>query len=265
MASFFTVELSEPRFERDHLRLITVKSNALQKRADISVFVPPVPFSELKGMVILLHGVYGSHWAWTLKGGVHHTALQLINENKIPPMMLVMPSDGLFGDGSGYVPHLSEDYEKWIVEDVPKVVEEEIVGHPLPLFVTGLSMGGYGALRLGAKYSNLFRAFSGHSSITEFTQLRHFVKDFEGLQASTQITDSVIDTILVHRHHLAPFQFDCGRSDVLIEANRALHQALQTHQISHQYREFEGGHEWPYWEKHIADSLLFFSQFCNTI
>lgn len=265
MASFFTVELSDSRFERDYLRLITIKSNALQKRADISVFVPPVPLSELKGMVILLHGVYGSHWAWTLKGGVHHTALQLINEDKIPPMILVMPSDGLFGDGSGYVPHLSEDYEKWIVEDVPKIVEKEIVGRTLPLFITGLSMGGYGALRLGAKYSNLFRAFSGHSSITEFNQLQHFVKDFDGLQASATITDSVLDTILAYRHHLSPFQFDCGHSDVLLDANRVLHQALQTHQISHQYYEFEGGHEWPYWEKHIADSLLFFSQFCNTI
>ncbi|RDB05441.1 alpha/beta hydrolase [Runella aurantiaca] len=262
MSQFFTVELSDPRFESDNLRLITVKSMALNKRADISVFVPSVPVSELKGMVILLHGVYGSHWAWTLKGGVHKTAHRLINENKMPPMLLVMPSDGLFADGSGYVPHVSEDYEKWIVEDVVSVVTQQIAGRPLPLFITGLSMGGYGAMRLGAKYSDRFRAFSGHSSVTELGQLSQFVEDFDRLLSSVQTQESVLESILQHKATLPPFWFDCGTDDILIEYNRHLHQALVQHGIDHQYNEFSGGHEWPYWEEHIVDSLLFFGRFC---
>ena len=259
---FFTVELSEPRFESDNLRLITVKSPALKKRADITVFVPEVPLSELKGMVILLHGVYGSHWAWTLKGGVHKTAERFIAENKLPPMLLVMPSDGLFADGSGYVPHESEDYEKWIVEDVPNVVIEQITGRPLPLFITGLSMGGYGALRLGAKYPDKFSAFSGHSSVTELGQLRQFAEDFQGLQSAVQTQESVLESILQHKATLPPFRFDCGREDILIEHNRQLHHSLVRHGIEHQYNEFPGGHEWPYWEEHIAESLLFFGSLC---
>lgn len=263
MSRFFTVELSDPRFESENLRLITVKSPALKKRADISVFVLDVPLSEIKGMVILLHGVYGSHWAWTLKGGVHKTAQRLINEGRIPPLLLVMPSDGLFGDGSGYVPHHIDDYEKWIVEDVVKVVKEQISGRELPLFITGLSMGGYGALRLGAKYPNKFRAFSGHSSITEFGQLRQFMEDFESLVASTQSQESALETILKNRLTLAPFRFDCGSEDILIEPNRQLHQALIKYQIEHAYEEFSGGHEWAYWEKHVVDSLMFFGSFCR--
>lgn len=262
MSQFFTVELSDPRFESDNLRLITVKSPALNKRADISVFVPDVPVSELKGMVILLHGVYGSHWAWTLKGGVHQTAQKLINENKMPPMLMVMPSDGLFADGSGYVPHVSEDYEKWIVEDVVSVVTQQIAGRPLPLFLTGLSMGGYGAMRLGAKYSDRFRAFSGHSSVTEFGQLSQFMEDFDRLLSVVQTQESVLETILQHKATLPPFRFDCGKEDILIEYNRQLHEALIQHGIDHQYNEFSGGHEWPYWEEHIVDSLLFFGRFC---
>ena len=258
MSQFFTVEISDPRFESDNLRMITVKSPALKKRADISVFVPDVPLSEIRGMVILLHGVYGSHWAWTLKGGVHKTAQRLINEGKIPPLLLVMPSDGLFGDGSGYVPHQIEDYEKWIVEDVINVVKEQIFGRDLPLFITGLSMGGYGALRLGAKYSDRFRAFSGHSSITDFDQLSQFVEDFEELVALVQTQESVLESILLHKATLSPFRFDCGSDDILIEPNRKLHQALVQHGVEHHYEEFSGGHEWPYWEKHIVDSLLFF-------
>lgn len=262
MPHFFTVELSDPRFESDNLRLITVKSPALKKRADITVFVPNVPASDLKGMVILLHGVYGSHWAWALKGGVHKTAERLIKEGSLPPMLLVMPSDGLFADGSGYVPHVSEDYEKWIVEDVPNVVIEQLTGSPLPLFITGLSMGGYGAMRLGAKYFDTFMAFSGHSSVTELGQLNQFVEDFDGLLSVVQTQESVLESILQHRATLPPFRFDCGRDDILIEPNRQLQQALVQHGIDHQYEEFSGGHEWSYWEKHVVDSLLFFGRFC---
>jgi putative tributyrin esterase len=262
MPNFFTVELSDPRFESDNLRMITVKSPALRKRADISVFVPDVPLSDLKGMVILLHGVYGSHWAWTLKGGVHKTAQRLIDEGEIPPMLLIMPSDGLFGDGSGYVPHTTENYEKWIVEDVVNVVMEHISGKELPLFITGLSMGGYGALHLGAKYPTKFRAFSGHSSITDLAQLEGFLEDFEGFSTEVQSQESVLESLLKNKVSLSPFRFDCGREDILIDHNRLLHQALTKHQIPHQYQEFSGGHEWPYWEKHVADSLCFFGQYC---
>jgi enterochelin esterase-like enzyme len=263
MSQFFTVELSDPRFESDHLRLITVKSPTLKKRADISIFVPDVPLPAIKGMVILLHGVYGSHWAWALKGGVHKTAHRLIIEGKLPPLLLVMPSDGLFGDGSGYVPHPTEDYEKWIVEDVINVVKEQISGRELPLFITGLSMGGYGALRLGAKYPALFRAFSGHSSITEFEQLSQFVEDFESVSSTAQTQESVLESMLKSKSILPPFRFDCGSDDPLLEANQVLHEALVQHGIEHRYEEFPGGHEWTYWEKHIVDSLLFFGSLCR--
>ena len=29
--------------------------------------------------------------------------------------------------------------------------------------------------------------------------------------------------------------------------------------VPHVYEEFPGGHEWPYWERHLADSLRFFA------
>ena len=61
---FATVELSDPRFERDGLRVVTVKSAALGRRGDVSVYVPPGG-SEPLPLVILLHGVNGSHWSWS--------------------------------------------------------------------------------------------------------------------------------------------------------------------------------------------------------
>ena len=77
-------------------------------------------------LVILLHGVYGSHWCWSLKGGAHRTADHLVRTGQIRPMVLAMPSDGLWGDGSGYLPHNARNFERWILDDVPKAVAEAL-------------------------------------------------------------------------------------------------------------------------------------------
>src|SRR5438270_5427276 len=94
-----TLQLSDPRFASEGLHYVTVKSAALGGRGDISVWLPP-GIDELVELplVILLHGVYGSHWAWTMNGGAHRTAARLVSERAIRPMALVMPSDGLWGD-----------------------------------------------------------------------------------------------------------------------------------------------------------------------
>ena len=262
MTKFFTTEIAN--FQ--NLDFITVKSNALNKRADITVFNPSKNNIEAKSLpiVILLHGVYGSHWAWAMKGKVHETALKLIEEGKIKPMVLVMPSDGLFGDGSAYVPHKTENYEKWIVKDVIEVVKEQIpqVDEASPIFIAGLSMGGFGALRLGAKYPKKFKAFSGLSSITHFDQMKQFVSDFEALSAVAQEKDGVIDWMLKNKAELPPFRFDCGSEDILIEENRKLHADLIQNNIPHIYQENSGEHSWEYWTEHIAETLEFFNSFC---
>ena len=107
---FRTVELSDPALESGGLRMMTVKSPALRRRGDLTLWVPG-RVTEGMPLVVLLHGVYGSHWAWALKGAAHVTAAALMEAGEIPPMVLAMPSDGLWGDGSGYVKHASgEDY-----------------------------------------------------------------------------------------------------------------------------------------------------------
>lgn len=258
-SQFFTTETAP--FQGLHF--ITVKSNALKKRADLTVYAPQNTEGVLP-IVVLLHGVYSSHWAWAMKGKVHETAQKLIDDGQIKPMLLVMPSDGLYADGSGYVPHKTENYEQWIVEDVVQVVKEQFTQatDESPVFITGLSMGGFGALRLGAKYPSVFRAFSGLSSITHFNQIGEFVADFKQLQADALEKDGVLDWILKNKDILPPFRFDCGSEDILIEHNRKLHFDLEKNQIPHIYQEFSGGHSWDYWAEHIAETLLFFNQFC---
>lgn len=262
-SKFKTTEISDPRFESDNLRFITVKTSNLKGRGDICLFVPNVALSKDTPLVVLMHGVYGSAWIWSQKAGVHRTAQKMIEDKEIEPMIIAMPSDGLWGDGSAYLPHNSLDFEKWIAEDVITAVREniDVVTVNSPVFISGLSMGGYGALRIGAKYPETFKGISGHSSITNLPQMALFVEEGLGNYQQENIeNESVFSLMEKNQTVLPPVRFDCGVDDLLIAHNRTLHQQLETANIPHVYEEFSGKHEWVYWETHIKDTLRFFNQ-----
>ncbi len=262
MSKFKTTEISDPRFEANHLRHITVKSKHLKNRGDITVFVPPGDDLTDLPIVILLHGVYGSHWIWSQKTGIHLKMESWIENGDIAPMIIAMPSDGLWGDGSAYLPHKNSDFEKWIVEDVPNAVAELIpqASNQSKLFIAGLSMGGFGALRLGIKYHNKFSGVSGLSSITVVDEMALFVEEPLDVYSQEEAeNESVYATVLKHKNSLPPFRFDCGEEDELIEGNRKLHQQLSDLNIAHTYKENPGKHEWIYWETHIKETIAFFN------
>lgn len=264
MSHFRTLEISDGRFECNNLRFMTVKSANLRGRGDICIFTPPgVAAEEVLPVVLLLHGVYGSAWAWTHNAGVHLQAMNLIVSGTIPRMIIAMPSDGLWGDGSGYLAHNNLNFERWIVEDVLQALAEKLPGatKESPLFIAGLSMGGFGALRIGAKYGKRFRGISGHSSITNLRQMSLFVEEEVACYAQQDKTDEdVFETISKYRSDLPPLRLDCGAQDQLIVHNRLLHSQMLEQGIEHVYCEYPGGHEWSYWEKHVGESLLFFAQ-----
>jgi putative tributyrin esterase len=264
VSRFRTLEISNPQYEANNLRFITVKTPNLKGRGDICVFVPPnIKKTDTVPVVILLHGVYGSAWSWAHQAGVHLKANELIKQGTLPPMIIAMPSDGMWGDGSAYLPHNSYNFEKWIIGDVIDAVIESIDGATAksPLFISGQSMGGFGALRIGAKYGHRFRAISAHSAITALPQMRLFVeeklKDYVQLNS---IDEDLAATFKYYRHQLPPIRFDCGDFDLLVSYNRELHKMMNREGIPHTYGEHSGEHEWPYWTEHIIDSLKFFAR-----
>ena len=267
MGLYRNVELSDPRYEAGGLRHLTFRSEALGRRGDVTVFVPP-GCGDARGLpaVLLLHGVYNSHWAWSMQGGAHATALAMIEKGEIEPVVLLMPSDGLWGDGSGYLPHPSADYERWVMADVVGCCREALtcLGAESQLFVAGQSMGGYGALRLGAKYAAVVAAFAAHSAVTDPRQLSRYVTEPLSLYGKAAGGEEALPLYWLrkNRDHLPPFRFDCGTGDDLIGANRRLHRSLMEEGVSHVYEEFGGGHDWDYWREHIADTLRFF-QSCS--
>lgn len=258
------IEISEPRFESNNLRFITIKTSALRGRGDCCVFVPPgIQEDSSCPVVILLHGVYGSAWSWPFRTGVHIKVMKLIKEGRLPNMVIAMPSDGLWGDGSAYLPHNSLDFENWIATDIPNAMEQMISGvtEKSCFFISGLSMGGFGSLRIGAKYSEKFKAIAAHSAITSLSQMSLFVEeDLLNYSQKNPIDEDLLLTFLKHRNQLPPIYFDCGLDDHLLSYNRILDQSMNENGIPHIYKEFKGAHEWTYWEKNILNSLFFFNE-----
>jgi S-formylglutathione hydrolase FrmB len=166
----------------------------------------------------------------------------------------------LFGLGSGYVKHAAGDFRAWILDEIPLLAATALdaVSPESPLALAGLSMGGFGALLLGARHGDRVRAVAGLSSITDFSQMKMFVGDISGYDVADD-DRSVLDAILANRSALPAIHFDCGDTDPLIEPNRALHAALVDAGVDHSYVEYPGGHEWPYWESHIGAALQFVS------
>ena len=259
--STLRLEASDPSLAAAGLQFLTVRSAALGRRADLTLFVPAgAAGREDVPVVTLLHGVYGSHWAWAFKGGAHRTAARLVDAGAWPPMVLAMPSDGLWGDGSGYLPHATEDPERWVVDEVHAAVLQvaPCCSTRSPRFIGGYSMGGWGALRLVAKHPGVFQAASVHSSMTLAGQFDALVSQPRTAWSDAPADSSAWSALRGSRGPLPPLRLDCGLEDPFLDANRELHAQLLGAAIAHDYQEFPGGHDWPYWTLHLEDSLRFF-------
>lgn len=260
MSRFRNVVQSEP-LPQSGVRLVTLYSPALRRRAEMSVWLPERYAAEPLPLLILLHGVYGSHWNWWALGHVHVTARAMIQAGTIRPFAIAMPSDGLWGDGSGYVPHRDFDAEAWVMEDVPACLAEVFPAiRTEHFYLGGLSMGGFGALRLGMKHPKKVLGISAHSAVTRLEDLApHVSEPIEEYRFSGAEKTEIGHWAKRNRVHLPPIRFDCGRDDALLGANRALHAMLLERGIPHRYEEHDGGHTWEYWRAHVHSTLRFVS------
>ncbi len=240
---------------------LTVHASSLKGRGTISCYNA---YSEGRDLpiVILLHGVYGGHWVWMNMGGVHDVYDRLRVDNNMDEMLLVMPEDGSYYAGSGYLP-LSNgyDFERWIMEDMLETVIQRVpaVSNRSRLYITGLSIGGYGALRLGAKYANRFNGISAHSAITDIKEMSLFVKEELSIYHCEDPNETdVLYWFKRNKQHLPPMRIDCGENDELYAGNLKFSQQLNDAQIDHTFLTSTGGHEWPYWHRMVEHTLRFF-------
>jgi enterochelin esterase-like enzyme len=253
---FWSFDASEPVADTGGIRFATAGSPALGRRADVSIYVPPEtpPGAPL---VILLHGVMGSHWHWATAGGAHVALQQLVDDGAVRPMVLAMPSDGLWRIGSGYIPRPGEDAEAWIRDEVPAIAD---LLHPgageAGVCIGGNSMGGFGALRLAGLHPDRYVAAAGMSSVTDVARLASLTGD----PYPESSGEGALASVLTRAPTLPPLRLDCGTADDLLADNRALHDALLASGIEHEYTEFAGGHDWGYWRARLQELFDFFER-----
>ncbi|EIK45866.1 putative esterase [Cellvibrio sp. BR] len=257
------IEQSNPEYLAEHFQLLTVQSSHLNRRCDISVFNAHPDGKDLP-IVILLHGVYGNHWVWSGLGGVHKAYSDEYAKGGLSQMILVMPSDGGFYGGSAYLPLANgENYEKWIVEDViTAVIKCNPSASPASnVYIAGLSMGGYGALRLGAKYPTIFKGISAHSSITDIREMALFVNDELSIYDCENPQESeLLYWIKRHKNSLPPIRFDCGIDDQLYQGNLNFNKNIQGIGNIAELETLPGKHEWDYWHNNVKRSFIFFNK-----
>lgn len=255
------LEVTNPKFGRENTKNITVHSSYLHNRQNISIYNPYSKAIDLP-VIILLHGVYGNHWSWMDLGGVH-LVYENLRKQGLNEFVLVMPSDGGLWDGSAYLPLMEHgDYEQWIVDDVLTAVKKTVssVTDSSRWYISGLSMGGYGALRLGTKFANKFAGISAHSAITQIEDMSQFVDTpLNNYKCQHQHETEISYWSEVNKAQLPPLRFDCGQQDTLLQSNNRLAEKLKKLAIVFNYKTMPGGHEWPYWHTNISTTFKFFS------
>ena len=130
------------------------------------------------------------------------------------------------------------------------MVLREIVPRNGRVAIGGISMGGYGALLLGAQRH--FCAIGGHSPALWFS----------GADSAAGAFDNAADyarhDIVNHPpHYSAPVWIDVGTEDPFHSA--AVHYA---HEIHAQLHVWPGGHDSRYWHSHLRQYLAFYARHC---
>ncbi len=108
-------------------------------------------------VLYLLHGLGGNERDWLHAGKIRETADRMIANRELPPMAIVMPGAGnsWYVDSEAHGPVASA-----LLGDLLPHVEREhgVRADRDGRFIAGLSMGGYGALRLAILHPERFRA-----------------------------------------------------------------------------------------------------------
>lgn len=216
---------------------ISFRSAALDRQVTYAAIVPETgapPFAVL----YQLHGHSDDHRAWLLRSTIAVHAERY-------PLLVILPS----GENSYY----AGAYEQLIVRDLPAHVARTFQVRPGKAAIGGLSMGGYGAIRIGLKHRDRFQSIAAHSSrlpardeLPSLPWAKHLPIDDLDVDMLAQKLD---------KNDMPALTFDCGVDDHLLTDSRRFHAVLERLQVPHEYREYPGAHTWDYWDARIAGAL----------
>lgn len=244
-------------------QVVAIPSAAMQQSFDATVVLPDDytrgDRTQRYPVIYVLHGSGGDHTDWTSNSRIGRLADRY-------HVILVMP-DG--GHESWYIdspfdPH--SRYETFIGSEVVSYVDAHFrtIATRQARAITGLSMGGFGALRIALDRRDTFGAAGSISGAVD----PRACEDEPGIDRvfgnpaqhaafwnSNAIVESARD---FERAHI-DLTIDCGVSDSFVKSNRTLHERLIELGVPHDYAERPGGHTWAYWSNAIRYQVLFFA------
>lgn len=134
--------------------------------------------------------------------------------------------------------------------------------------ITGLSMGGHGAMYLSFRHQDVFGVAGSMSGGVDF---RPFPKNWAITQKLGSFEEyperwnenTVINMIDKIKPGSPELIIDCGTDDFFFAVNNNFHQKLLDNKIPHEYIVRPGAHNWNYWTNAIAYQLFFMSRYFN--
>lgn len=247
-----TVEVMSNKMGRAIKNTIVLPAQYTQKEYKTKTF--PV--------IYLLHGAWGSYRDWPQKADLRSLASQY-------SIIFVCPD----GQDSWYFDSPIDptfQFETYITQELRAYVESHYrtINDSKYRAITGLSMGGHGALWLAWRHPNIYGScgsMSGGVDIYNFPnkwKINERLGDYESNKEVWR-EHSVMNLVPT----LEPGQniiIDDGNKDIFIKENNALHEALDKQGIPHDYIVRPGAHTWSYWVNSLEYQVLFFNKAFNS-
>ncbi|MEH6306489.1 alpha/beta hydrolase family protein [Olivibacter sp. CPCC 100613] len=229
-----------------------------------AVVVTPQAYDGTKEMpvVYLLHGYSGNYADWITKV----PAIQEMVDNY---QFLIVCPDGGFSSWYFDSPvDTNFKYETYLAKELVPFIDQKYktIRSPKGRAITGLSMGGHGALYLAFRHQGLFGAagsMSGGVDIRPFPANWDLAKRLGSMSEHAKSWEEHTVTNLLYL--LTPGKLaiiiDCGTSDFFYTVNEQLHRKMVDRNIEHDYITRPGAHNWQYWSNSITYQLLFMHHF----
>jgi len=211
-------------------------------------------------VLYLLHGVYGDYLNWDTRTGLEKYARDL-------DLLVVMPdADDSWYTNSATVPE--DKFEDYIAKDLVSEIDEKFrtLRERHGRGIAGLSMGGYGAVKLAIKYPDLFAAAGSLSGALNAAQnLDRLRPEFgakllevfgkEGSPERAANDPFLLLKVPSQDHPYPYFYLSCGTADFFLETNRKFAAQLSSRGIAYEYHETPGAHAWDYWDRELGPML----------
>ncbi|HEV2501201.1 MAG TPA: alpha/beta hydrolase-fold protein [Terriglobia bacterium] len=230
---------------------IYYQSGVVGDNRDFYVYTPPGYNPKVKGkypVLYLLHGYSDDASGWTAVGRANIILDNLIAQQKVKPMIVVMPlgygaPEIVSPTGPGFrgrnlaEENMTKFRDALLTEVIPQVEKDfRVKTDRKDRAIAGLSMGGAESLFTGL---NNLDKFAWVASFSAGGLSADYDKEFPSLDSSA---DSKLKLLWIA----------CGTDDALITPNRKFRAWLTSKGIHHTDIETPGMHEWPVWRGNLV-------------